>query len=144
MVRTVTITFNMMIKYVYTPSDFNTSLLTPIPKKGTLMTPSDYRPISVSNVYAIISEKLILTKINFDEMISKNQFGYKRKTSCKHAYFVVNGTINYYNSGGSTVHLASLDATKAFDKLWRAGLFYKLKYKIKPSIWRILASYYNV
>ena len=139
----LTSTFNMMIRYGHTPKDFNTSLLTPIPKKGTLLTPSDYRPISVSIVFAIIFEKLILGKINFEKMISKNQFGYKRKTSCKHAYFVVNETINYYNSGGSTVHLASLDATKAFDKLWRAGLFYKLKDKINPSIWRMIVSCYR-
>ena len=141
--RILTATFNMMIKYGHTPSDFNTALLTPIPKKCELLGPSDYRPISVSTVFAIIFEKLILGKINFEEMISKNQFGYQKKTSCKHAYFVVNETLSYYNSGGSTVHLASLDATKAFDKLWRAGLFYKLKDKINVSLWRIIVSYYS-
>ena len=139
----LTTTFNMMISYGYTPDNFNTSLLTPIPKKDTLITPSDYRPISVSTVFAILFEKLILEKISFDDMISDNQFGYKSKTSCKNAYFVVNETINYYNSGGTTVHLASLDATKAFDKLWRSGLFYKLKDKIKPILWRIIVSYYR-
>ena len=41
------------------------------------------------------------------------------------------------------LNLASLDATKAFDKLWRSGLFYKLKDKVSPSIWRIIVSYYK-
>ena len=35
-----------------------------------------------------------------------------------------------------------LDAAKAFDKLWRAGLFYKLMNKMEPVFWRILYRYY--
>ena len=83
----------------------------------------------------------ISRKIDFDSLICK-KFGYK-KTSCKQAYFAVNETINYYISGVSTIHLASLDATKAFDKLWRDGLFFKLKDKINSCLWRIIVSYYN-
>jgi retron-type reverse transcriptase len=144
LINVLTDIFNKMIKYGHVPSEFNTSLLTPIPKKGNEQnTPNDFRPISVSTVFAIIFEKLILKKIDFNSMISENQFGYKSKTSCKNAYFVVNEAISYYNSGDSTLHLASLDATKAFDKLWRDGLFFKLKDKIDPSIWRILVAYYN-
>ena len=37
----------------------------------------------------------------------------------------------------------SLDATKAFDKLWRAGLFYKLYDRINISLWRAIVSYYK-
>ena len=136
--------FNQMFKNGYTPNDFNTSLVTPIPKKGELTEPKDYRPISVSTTFAIIYEKLILTKINFNkDLIGPNQFGYKPNTSCKHAYFIVNETINYYNKGKSPLFIASLDATKAFDKLWRSGLFYKLKDKIDEFTWRAILSYYN-
>ncbi|RNA24308.1 hypothetical protein BpHYR1_014381 [Brachionus plicatilis] len=48
----------------------------------------------------------------------KNQFGYKKKLSSKLAYFFVNEVSNYYREHGSNIHLPSLDATKAFDKLW--------------------------
>ncbi|CAF0857609.1 unnamed protein product [Brachionus calyciflorus] len=72
-----------------------------------------------------------------------NQFGYKKNSSCKQAHFVVNETINYYKHGGSKVHLISLDATKAFDRLWRDGLFYKLIGKIPKELWRILYLYYK-
>ena len=37
----------------------------------------------------------------------------------------------------------SLDSTKAFDKLWRSGLFYKLINKIDPTLWRAIYSYYK-
>ena len=81
LIRALTDTYNTMLKYGYTPNDFNTSLVTPIPKKGNnLTTPSDFRPISVSTSFAIIFEKLILGKIDFDSLICNNQFGYKKKT----------------------------------------------------------------
>ena len=60
LIRALTDTYNTIIKYGYTPNDFNTSLVTPIPKKGNnLTTPSDFRPISVSTSFAIVFEKLI-------------------------------------------------------------------------------------
>ena len=41
------------------------------------------------------------------------------------------------------MHSVSLDASKAFDKLWRNGLFFKLMNHKDPLIWRILYKYYK-
>lgn len=143
LVNLLNIIFNNMIRFGHTPSEFNISVVTPIPKKSELNTPSDYRPISVSSVFTLIYEALINNKINLNSHISNNQFGYKPGTSCKHAYFVANETINYFMSQKTSMHIASLDASKAFDKLWRAGLFYKLRDKIPVEYWRAIKSYYN-
>ena len=51
---------------------------------------------------------------------------------------------NYYKKNGSKIHVLSLAATKAFDKMWRDGLFYKLIGKVAQPIWRILYNYYNL
>ena len=79
----------------------------------------------------------------FLEHQHENQFGYKKATSCKSAHLVVNETINYYKVGRSNCHVVSLDAAKAFDKLWRDGLFFKLMDKTDSSIWRLLHKYYS-
>jgi hypothetical protein len=42
------------------------------------------------------------------------------------------------------MHIISLDASKAFDKLWRAGLFFKMIGKLDPPLWRILYNYYSI
>jgi hypothetical protein len=76
--------------------------------------------------------------------INLNQFGYKKKTSCKHSYFLVNETINYYKQNGSKLYAVFLDASKAFDKLWRDGLFFKLMNKIPNEVWRLLYTYYRL
>ena len=132
-----------MLKYGHIPSNFNVCLVTPIPKKNTLNEPSDARPISVSSVFANLFKSLILNLTNIQSLIHLNQLGYKNNTSCKNVFFLVNETINYYVNGGSSLYLVSLDASKAFDKLWRVGLFYKLKTILNPCIWRILFNYYK-
>lgn len=104
---------------------------------------AEYRPISVSTVYAPMHESLFLKKTKLHNCSQKNQIGYKNITACKNAYFVVNDTMNYYINGISNMHLVSLDATKAFDKLWRSGLFHKLINKIDPTLWRVIYSYYK-
>ena len=59
----------------------------------------------------------------------KNQFGFKKFTSTTHALFAVKETIVKYSESGTPCHVVSLDAEKAFDKVWRDGLFHKLKEK---------------
>ena len=135
--------FNGMVSIGVIPESFNTSLLIPIPKKGELNFPSDYRPISVSTSAATLFEILILDKIPWIKNSDNNQFGYKDKTSCKAAFFVANETSCYYKFGGTNMHSVSLNAAKAFDKLWRNGLFFKLIDHINPIIWRILYCYYK-
>ncbi len=135
--------FNYMYKTGYTPCNFNISLVTPIPKKGELYTPSDYRPISVSTTYAMIYERLLLQNLTINHLISSNQFGYKNKTSSKHAYYLVNEAIRYYNRSKIPLFCVSLDCQKAFDKVWRAGIFHKLIGKIDNFTWRAIYSYYN-
>ena len=143
LIKLLQLIFNTMIKTGHIPNDFNISLVTPITKKDSPLSPSDSRPISVSTSIALIYEALIKDKIDFRSMTSCNQFGYQNNTSCKHAYFVVNETINYYRHGKSAIHVACLDATKAFDKLWRGGLFYKLIPKIEWKLWRSIVAYYK-
>ena len=54
------------------------------------------------------------------------QFGFKKNLSCSHAIFVLTQVVDYFISHGSNVYLASLDATKAFDRVHHIKLFNKL------------------
>ena len=135
--------FNNMVTYGTLPIGFNTSLLVPIPKKQGTASPADFRPISISCPLVTMFESLLLKQMPWLTKFNRCQFGYKRNTSCKTAFFIANETINYYKHGRSNMHLVSLDAAKAFDKLWRDGLFLKLIDKMESSIWRILYKYYT-
>ena len=57
--------------------------------------------------------------------------------------FLLKETVNKYKKSKSPLYIASLDAEKAYDSLWRMGLFYKLKDKMDENLWLILMSYYE-
>ena len=135
--------YNNIVSTGHIPVNFNTSILIPIPKKGILNSPSDYRPISISSPLTTILEILLLDTLPCLKHTNSKQFGYKNNTSCKNAFYIANEVINYYKHGDTNVHVVSLDAAKAFDKVWREGLFFKLKDRSDPFIWRLLVNYYT-
>lgn len=135
--------YSSILNTGHIPSGLCVSLLKPIPKKGTMNGPSDYRPISISSVLATIFETVLLERMSFIRETSATQFGYKANTSCKSTFFVVNEVMQYYQAGHSPLHIVALDAKKAFDKLWREGLFFKLINKADNIVWRALYAYYS-
>ena len=137
--------YSAIINHDLIPSNFNVSMVTPIPKSKEMpKSPTNFRPISVSTTYANIFELLLLDN-GAENLItmSNNQFGYQKNLSSKHAYFVIKECIHYYNSKNEKVEIAQLDAEKAFDNLWRVGLYHKIMDRVEPVYLRALTSYYK-
>ena len=137
--------FNKILELMKIPKNFNVSIIKPILKDQEKSTDdiNNIRPISISNCFAQIFEKLILINSPNLMVTHRNQFGFKKKTSCNHAIFTLKETILYYTENKTGCKVASLDAEKAFDKTWRDGLFYKLLPKMDLSFWYILKMYYD-
>ncbi len=64
------------------------------------------------------------TGLNF---LSSNQFGFRKGLSTVHPLFILKESAAFMKKDKSACYVASLDAAKAFDSVWRQGLFYKLK-----------------
>ncbi|CAF0726181.1 unnamed protein product [Brachionus calyciflorus] len=110
------------------PKFFNISLITPIIKDKNKPTNETNNPISISNTFAQIFEKLILIKSPEILKTHQNQFGFKKFTSCSHAFFVIKETIAYYLDKNTDLTLASLMPKKQ---------------KLTPRFWLILKLYYD-
>ena len=54
------------------------------------------------------------------------QFGFKPKHSVNHAVFTLKSCVNFFTQRGSSVYVAFLDYSKAFDTISHSGLFLKL------------------
>ena len=123
------------------PINFNLCIIRPIIKDYNKSNSeiNNIRPISISNSIAQLSERLILNRNYKSFKTSDNQFGFKKKSSCKLALFCIKETIIEYIEKNTECYLISLDA----DKLWRNGLFYKLKNKLDKRDWLILKKYYD-
>ena len=67
----------------------------------------------------------------------------KKKLSCSHAIYALRSITDYYTEGSSTVNVAFLDMSSAFDKVIYDVLFKKLiKLGLPPSVIKLLYFWY--
>lgn len=138
--------FNMICLHGYVPDDFGVGVIVPIVKDrfGDICKTDNYRPITLSPVISKIFEYCILHKYDHFLCSDSLQFGFKKQSGCSHALFVLSQVADYFNSHGSSVYVASLDASKAFDRVNHVKLFNKLLEKGLPgNIIKILIDWYG-
>ena len=70
-----------------------------------------------------------------------NQSGFKQNTSCNQAIFTLKEKILSYTDNQTGIKIATLDAEKTFDKVWRNALFFNHFKKMDPTMWYILKIY---
>jgi hypothetical protein len=112
--------------------------------KKELDDPNNLRPISISDAIANIFETIILSELDnyCDDGIK--QFGFKTGSSCNHAAFCLSELIRYSNRMNKTLYIASLDASKAFDKVVRDILWsILLSLKFPKKFTYIIIKYYE-
>ena len=78
--------------------------------------------ICLSNVCSKIIEVVILNRISTFLESSSNQFGFKPKHGTELCVFAFKELLRFYKKHGSAMHVAFLDASKAFDRVNRRKL----------------------
>lgn len=110
---------NLIFKNGIVPESFKTSVVTPIFKTGDKNKINNYRPISVITNFAKIFEKCLKERLtNFlsmNNILSKNQFGFRSGISTSDAILKVTKTITKHLDKGRKCLAAFLDLAKAFD-----------------------------
>ena len=111
--------FNLCICQGYFPNELKLGRITPIHKKGSKMSLSNYRPVCNLSPYSKIFEKIVfnrmsefLTKYN---IISDTQFGFRKGMGTDSALI---NFIDYVHRGQSKKHNVGaifMDLSKAFD-----------------------------
>jgi hypothetical protein len=140
--------FNAMLSSAYVPNVFCLSYVIPIPKAGSsldLSSPSNYRGISLSSALSKIFEKVLM--ISLTEILSPRihslQGGFRPGYGSTHTSFLLSEGINYCRENHSKAFVALLDARKAFDTVWHAGLFLKLyEYGVTGKLWLLMYHWY--
>ena len=113
------------------PISYKEANVCPVPKTGDLSTVSNYRPISLLNSEAKLFEKLIF-KYLFNHFRDNNLLS-SLQSGFIPGDFTVNQHTYLYNTfcealdGGKEVLAVFCDISKAFDRVWHAGLLYKLE-----------------
>ena len=98
---------------------------------GERSTAKNYCPVSLLSVVSKVFHKLVNNRIVDHQekcgLLSNFQYGFRSSQSTADLLTVVSDRIaRACNRSGSTRAVA-LDISKAFDRVWHAGLLYKLK-----------------
>ena len=113
--------FNGMLIHSCVPEALGQGIVVPIIKdknKNSDSTSLDnYRPITLSPVISKLFKMYMLEKYSKHFNIDPLQFAFKSTIGCRDAIFVVRQIGDYFTSRGSNLYVASLDASKAFDRI---------------------------
>ena len=123
--------FNQSLHTGIMPISYKEAYVCPVPKTGDLSTVSNYRPISLLNSEAKLFEKLIFKYLfnhfRDNNLLSSLQSGFIPGDSTVNQLTYLNNTFCEALDGGKEVWAVFCDISKAFDRVWHAGLLYKLE-----------------
>ena len=137
--------FNKCLKESCFPDCWKVWSVVPVFKNVGERSAKNYRPVSLLSVVSKVFEKLVNNRIVDHQekcgLFSDFQYGFRSSRSTADLLTVVSDRIaRAFNRSGATRAVA-LDISKAFDKVWHAGLLHKLRsYGISGQIFSLISS----
>ncbi|MBM6549285.1 RNA-directed DNA polymerase [Streptococcus dysgalactiae subsp. equisimilis] len=123
--------FNLSLKYGTFPSQWKTSVIIPLHKKGPTHNPNNYRPINTTPIVSRLFEKLVkkplVGYLLTNNLINDKQHGFLQSRSCNSCHFDFFNLFTKAADKGHSVIIVYLDMTKAFDRVPHGKLLGKLK-----------------
>ena len=141
--------FNKIINTEISPEEWATAFIVPLHKGGSEIETSNYRGISITNSMGKLFASILCNRLNQliheKQLISKNQIGFMKNKRTSDHLFVLKALIEEHKTRRKPIYACFVDLKKAYDTVWREGLFFKLlyEYKINPKFVRILISLYQ-
>ena len=123
--------FNIVFDNGVLPNCWLSGTIKPIYKnKGDQNNPKNYRPITIVSCLgklftAILNKRLNDFSDNF-EILKENQTGFRKSYSTLDNVFSIYSVFQLLKIKKKKLFCAFIDFEKAFDKVWRNGLFHKL------------------
>ena len=123
-----------LFNYIYSsgiyPDSWSECLVVAVPKSGDLSDPNNYRPIVLisvlSKLYTTILTNRLLSWSEEEDILIDNQFGFRPGKSTVDAIFILFGIISHTLQNKQKLYCSFVDFRKAFDKISRRILIYKL------------------
>ncbi|MCW4343354.1 MAG: reverse transcriptase family protein, partial [Candidatus Thiodiazotropha endolucinida] len=141
--------FNIVFESGYVPTSWSTGNIIPIYKqKGDQTDPSNYRPITLLSCLGklftrILNDRLQQYSDKYDK-ISQNQAGFRKRFSTTDHIFALHMLINLVQNRRNKLFCAFIDLKRAFDTVWRDGLFHKMKlFNINGKCYNVVKNMYN-
>ena len=141
--------FNLILDSGKIPESWLTGIVKPIFKnKGDPTDPDCYRAITLVSNLGKVFTGILNTRLNklSDEvdLITASQAGFRKGYSTTDNIFILHALISLYLSMGKKLYCSFIDFKKAFDTVWRVGLWRKLQNNnIKGKIFTVIHNMYQ-
>ena len=131
------------------PRGWSKGLIFPLFKGGDRKVTDNYRPIYllsiVSKLYASILNNRLLNWCEQTKKFGEEQAGFRPGRSTTDQAFVLSEVIRDRKQRGLETHIAFLDVRKAYDTVWRVGLWKRLlDIEMNGKLWRVIQNIYQV
>jgi hypothetical protein len=110
-------------------------------KKKSNLDLNNTRPITISDSLATIYEAIIMTYIKSQYTEAEQQMGFKSNSSTLHAVFTLKEQILHAHYEKKKLIMCFIDFSKAFDKINKDIMMYKLRNYVEPAIWASIFRY---
>jgi hypothetical protein len=129
------------------PQQWRSGDIVNIFKKGDKADPGNYRGITLLNVVGKLYTKLLDTRLmswlESHQRLHTCQAGFRRKRSCVDHIYSLSQIVQSRIRQGLPTFIFFRDAAKAFDTVWRDGLFAKLwDTGVRGKFWRLIRNLY--
>ena len=127
------------------PSQWTTSVIVPLPKKGDLSLMTNYRGISLLSITAKVYNKILLNRIrdHVDPILRSNQAGFRSGRSCAQQIHILRRIMEGFQDYQLPLTVTFIDF-KAFDSINREVMFAVLRhYGIPEPLVNAIGALYN-
>ncbi len=141
MIASLTQLFNKAWASEELPDDWGRGLIVPIHKKGARDLCDNYRPITLLSVVGKMFGKVMNNRLQkvVDPLILDEQGGFRKGRGSLDQAFVLAETLQRRRVEKKTTYCAFIDIRKAYDTVWRAGLWARLwESRVRGKMWRML------
>ena len=131
------------------PTEWASSIIVPLHKKGTMTDPNNFRGIAllshVGKVLTRILNKRLANWVSKNKLLSDFQAGFRKSYSTLDNIFILDTIIqDRLRKKGGALYCCFVDLKKAFDWIDRRALFYKLhKLGLPARMLEFLKDYYS-
>ena len=140
--------FNTILSSGVFPRIWSEGFITPIHKSGSKTEPGNYRGICVSSCLGKFFTLILNTRLNNfleeNNILNNYQIGFRHGFRTSDHLLVLKTLIDSYKSSRKPIFTCFIDFRKAYDSVWREGLFFKLiKYGCSKKFVAILLNMYS-
>ena len=141
--------FNIVLNTGVIPEQWTEGMIKPIYKnKGDTLNPENYRPITLLSCLGKLFTAVLNERLNVfladNNILLENQAGFRKHYSTTDHIFVLQSLFELLKLQKKKLYCAFIDFSKAFDSVWRIGLWQKLLHnEINGKFFRVIYNLYQ-